>query len=81
MTTSKPGLRYNNYGSEPTTVQWSTILKEDKETCWDETTGQMEQSQQSNILAPDTPNGSQSTTASQQTQCSPPLLQHPSHYN
>ena len=62
------------YGREPTTVQWSTILQEDKETCWGETISQLEQSQQSSILAPDTPNGSQSTTVSQQTQYSPLLL-------
>lgn len=64
----------DNYGTEPTVVQWSTILKEDKDTHWDaEEDPELERSQHSSILVPMTQESSQSTELSS-TQCSPQLL-------
>lgn len=63
-----------HYGTEPTVVQWSTILREDKDTHWDaEVDPELERSQHSSILVPGTPGSSQSTESSS-TQYSPQLL-------
>ena len=63
-----------HYGTEPTVVQWSTILREDKDTHWDaEEDPDLERSQHSSILVPMTQGSSQSTELSS-TQYSPQLL-------
>ena len=68
------GDQLTRYSTEPTVVQWSTILREDRDTHWDaEEDPELERSQHSSILVPGTPGSSESTELSS-TQYSPQLL-------